>query len=478
MISVGGLRSRFAVWFGILGAGLVLVLSTAVYLALWSSTFSSLDRELAVRAEELFARCAVVDGEVRIDASGASEGLLDDLFRLRSVDVRGWPGGPVLLQRGALPPAVEEPLVQPVDQTYTLRHRTHEEESEVESPLDYDERVCELVAVPSGAPAGSDLLVRVRVSVDVEPTEDRLESYLWPLAGFDLFFVAMAILIGRLLAGRLVRPLLDLREAALKARSGELVEMPHTGFGDELDDLADVLESSFGELREAIARQARFTADAAHELRNPISAVMSTAEVALRRERDPEACAELFEDVLFEARRMHEVLEALLTLARCDASQVRAAQMRVSLVPLLEGVVKSRRQHGMQTAVEIQGEAEIDGEPGMLELLFDNLLKNAVRHGPEGRAIGIRIEAAHRHVRVEVSDAGPGIPEADRVRVFERFFRSESTGCTAGTAGLGLSIAKAIVDVHGGWIEVADHSPGTTIRMQFPSPTRDILGGS
>ena len=470
-----GIRGRIALWFGVVSSGLVLVFSVLVYWSVWQSMLSGVDRELSARAEALFDRCTVGPDGVEFEPPQPGEGVLGGLTNLRSAEIRVWPGGRMLLHHGAPTGELLVAPSEPVDSSYTLRYRTREEgDSDIPNSLyDFDERVCVLIATPPGAPAHT--LVRVRIAADIEPLEDRLGEFLLPLVVLDCLFVLAAALLGRHVSGRIVKPLIELRAAAVRAREGSTEPMPRERNGDELDQLAEVLEDSFTELNAALERQVRFTADAAHELRNPITAVMNTAEVALRRPRDPEANHELFRGVLTESRRMAEVLEALLALARCDRGQTTTTFTPLDLGALARSCVREWMEHESAVPVDVQGTATMIGDPSMLRVLLLNLIENATRYSPPGEGVLIRLRDAAGIAVIEVTDHGPGIPAAEREQVFERFYRSANEG-SGGTAGLGLSIVQAIVELHGGVVEAADADPGTVIRMRF-SPTRLVLDG-
>lgn len=218
------------------------------------------------------------------------------------------------------------------------------------------------------------------VAADYEPVEEQLEGYLGYLVVLDVVFVLAAILIGRALASRLVNPITRLRTAALEASAGSNAPMPRTGRGDELDDLASVLDTSFAELQLALARQKRFTADAAHELRNPLSAILSSAEVALRQERSPERNAALFGDILVETRRIDEILQALLLLARADAGSMEVRFSRVALGDLLLDLARDMQGPGPGVAVE--GEALVEGDPTLLRVLSEPIRQRVALQSP------------------------------------------------------------------------------------------------
>jgi len=470
-----GIRLRIALWFGLVSSGLVLIFSFAAYNGVWYSMLNGVDRELSARAEALFDRCSIGPNGVEFAPIPPGEGVLGGLRNLRSAEIHAWPGPKLLMEYG-IPSG--EPVgtpSEPVDSSYTLRYRTREEgDSNIpDSAEDFDERVCVLIAAPPGA--NPQTLVRVRIAADIEPLEDQLEELLPLLVFLDCIFVFAAVLLGHQVSGRIVKPITALRAAAFRAREGSTEAMPQQGRGDELDQLSEVLDESFSELNASLTRQVRFTADAAHELRNPISAVMNTAEVALMRDRDAAANHELFESILSETRRMAEVLEALLALARCDRGQATTTFAPLDLGTLARNVARECEERGETVPIDVRGSATLFGDPVMFRVLFVNLIKNASRYSPTDERVRVLLHNDKGATQIEVADRGPGIPESERLRVFERFYRSADEG-RGGTAGLGLAIVKAIVELHGGTVEALDAGPGTIIRMRFP-PSRLVLDG-
>ena len=133
-------------------------------------------------------------------------------------------------------------------------------------------------------------------------------------------------------------------------------------------------------------------------------------------------------------------------------------------------VVREWKEQGEEVPVEVHGTAPLLGEPVMIKVLLSNLVKNAARYSPPGEAVHVDLSVEDGITVLEVSDRGVGIREDQRSLVFERFYRG-TDDVQGGTAGLGLSIVKAIVELHGGEVEVADAAPGTVIRMKF-SPSK------
>jgi two-component system sensor histidine kinase CiaH len=223
-------------------------------------------------------------------------------------------------------------------------------------------------------------------------------------------------------------------------------------------------------IRAALERQRRFTADASHELRTPLTIIDAGLQVMVRH---PERSVAEHEDVLqslgTETRRMGRLVSELLAIARADSGTARLRLADVDVDRVVREAVgdSAGLVAGPPLRVEVAsaGVARVDGDRvrQLLLILFDN----ARRHSPPGEPVLVRATGDEGAVVLEVADRGPGIPAHLRRRVFERFFRAEPTGLAPGI-GLGLSIARWIVEAHGGSIALRDHDPGLLVRVRLP----------
>jgi heavy metal sensor kinase len=295
---------------------------------------------------------------------------------------------------------------------------------------------------------------------------NRLARWLAALAG-GLWLVA--VVIGRWLCRRTLAPVSEMADAARTispADPGERLHVRPTG--DELEDLGRALNGALARLEEAFDRQARFTGDAAHQLRTPLAAVLGQVEVALRRDRDPADYRATLAAVAEQVRHLHRLTEALLFLARADAEAARPDLADVRLAEwLAEYLDRWRAAHpSVQVELAVDGSTgPVRAHPELLAQLLDNLLDNAVKYGPPGGPVQIRVGLRDGSVEVAVTDAGPGIATEDLPRVFEPFFRS-SAARAAGVrgVGLGLSVARRIAEAMGATLTAASE-PGRGSRF-------------
>ncbi len=229
--------------------------------------------------------------------------------------------------------------------------------------------------------------------------------------------------------------------------------------------VAAAFERRFSRLDEALARQRRFVSDASHELRTPLTAIRGQLEVlAGRTEPEPAEVRHLERVALTEIARIERLVEDMLALARLE-EDARLRPAPVALPGFLERLADDRALGGVELG-ELAG-GTLRADPEALTRVLRNLLANASRHaGPAGR-VALSAVARGSRLTIRVDDDGPGIPPAERERVFDRFHRSEAArDRRSGGAGLGLAIAREIVELHGGRIW-AEASPLGGARVAF-----------
>lgn len=223
----------------------------------------------------------------------------------------------------------------------------------------------------------------------------------------------------------------------------------------------------------AFDQMRRFMGDAAHELKTPIAVLRARTDVALQRPRAPAEYQETLQGVSNEAERLGSLVENMLVLARIDAGQWPVHKGKVFLDGILMDAVQSATALGEGKNVQVEigalEAAAVTGDPTLLRQLFMILLDNAVKFTPEGGKVVVNAERNGRRSRVTITDTGVGIPASALPHVFERFFRADQARSRGG-AGLGLPIARWIVDVHRGRIDVqSKEGEGTSVRVTLPS---------
>ncbi len=275
-----------------------------------------------------------------------------------------------------------------------------------------------------------------------------------------------------LLAGQALLPLRRVQRAAERIGGQNLTErVPVPQTGDEVESLATALNAMLGRLEGSFEAQRRFTSDASHELRTPVTAISGHASYLLRRTSPTGQQQESLKIIQSESERLTNLIASLLQLARSDSGALTLQRGPVFSALLLSDIVRelaplAQAQH---TALTSAGEdVTFEADADRLKQVLINLVSNALKAG--ARTVTLRSERVGAEVRLSVQDDGPGIPADQLERLFDRFYRLEdSRSRDQGGAGLGLSIARGIVDAHGGriWLD-SEVGRGTTAHVQLP----------
>ncbi len=236
--------------------------------------------------------------------------------------------------------------------------------------------------------------------------------------------------------------------------------------------LVAVLNAMLDRLDRAFQAQRRFVADASHELRSPLTVLKGDIDVALRRERTPEEYRAALESGREEVDRMAALADNLLTLARADAG-LPASQMRaVDLAAVSQRVVERVGRAAVEARITLTLEATpapTRGDGSLLERAVGNLVENALKYSPPGSHVTVRCAVRDAAVVAEVEDGGPGIEPDHAPHIFDRFYRGDPARSRDSGAGLGLPIALAIAQAHGGKLELVRERPGALFRMTLPT---------
>ena len=302
-----------------------------------------------------------------------------------------------------------------------------------------------------------------------EPMDDFLEAVdrfrTAMLFGIPLLLFAAAA-GGYWMSIRAMRPVGRITRAAQAITPQDLshrVTVPQTG--DELQSLAETLNSMLQRIESAVARITRFTADASHELRTPIALIRTRAEVTLDTPRTNDQYRQALQEMLLESERTSTLIENLMLLARSDTGSEALKFERIDLGTIVRDsstqgqTLAEAKQLGWK-AVFPEGPVWLHGDAESLRRLLLILIDNAVKYTPPGGNIGFALRAENKQAEIEIKDTGIGISKADLPHIFERFYRAEKARSRdLGGTGLGLSIGQWIAQAHGGEISV-ESSPG------------------
>ncbi|MDQ6993719.1 MAG: HAMP domain-containing sensor histidine kinase [Mariprofundus sp.] len=276
------------------------------------------------------------------------------------------------------------------------------------------------------------------------------------------FSILISAGAGYYMAKRALDPIHEITHIARAVAAGDLSRrLTSRAQEKEIGLLVRVLNKMFSDLETSFLTQKRFTADASHELRLPLTILKGEIEVALRKPRSEGEYQHILQQQLGMIDRIQRIVNDLLTLARADAGQLELVQSPVDLSLLLQEVGQQHlilfdSQH-IALDMHIDDDLEIMGDTSQIERTMMNLLSNAFKHAPEHSAIYLSATAVEKSVMICVRDEGPGIAEDQQAALFDRFFRADDARCRKDGegAGLGLAICKRIIDAHGGdiWVE-------------------------
>jgi two-component system, OmpR family, sensor histidine kinase BaeS len=280
---------------------------------------------------------------------------------------------------------------------------------------------------------------------------------------------AGSTLLGILIAGRIVAPIRRLQAAAGAVAAGDLAHRSGVGARrDEIGALGRSFDSMAAELERADESRRRFLADAAHELKTPLAVIEATSTAVLEGVYPHDR--EHLETILQQSQILSRLVSDLRTISLAESGSLPLRRERLDVTDLVATVRRSFTARATAAGIELTSEVAdglmVDADRDRLAQVLGALLDNAIRHTPSG-SISLVASAVSERVRIDVADTGPGIPEAAIGHVFDRFYQAdESRDRSSGTSGLGLSIAKAIIDAHGGTIEAAN-LPGRGARFRI-----------
>jgi two-component system OmpR family sensor kinase len=325
------------------------------------------------------------------------------------------------------------------------------------------------------------------VAIDLSDVSSTVRALTWSQAGIGAAVLLVLGIAGYAVVHRSLRPLVEVEQTAAAIAAGELDRrIPQRDPRTEVGRLSLALNGMLAQIQRAVAssessaeqartsedRMRRFITDASHELRTPLTTIRGFAELYRQgAARDVELLMSRIES---ESRRMGLLVEDLLLLARLDA-QRPLERHRVDLLALASDAVHDARSIAPKRDITMEvfdgpGTPEVLGDEARLRQVLGNLVANALQHTPDSAGIALRVGTDADHAVLEVCDEGPGMTGEDAQRVFERFYRTDSSRArTSGGTGLGLSIVDSLVYAHGGTVSVTT-APGRGCRFTVNLP--------
>jgi two-component system, OmpR family, sensor kinase len=332
------------------------------------------------------------------------------------------------------------------------------------------------------APSNSEYFILV--SQPLESIEDELAS----LRGILYYAVPVALIFaglgGWFLARKSLAPVVSMAEQARRIGAETINErLPVTNPRDELGQLASAFNELLARLSAAFSQQRQFMADASHELRTPLSVMHTAADVTLtqthRQENEYRDALEMIDE---QTQRLTRIVEDMFILARADAGRYPLRSSKFYLDELLAETIRAGNILAARKQVTIEtgefAESLFCGDEGLLRQMFLNLLDNAIKHTPAGGTVGVHFTKQQDTYLIAISDNGGGIPAAAQAHIFKRFYRADKARSRPpiydGGAGLGLSIALWIAEVHQGSLKLRhSDATGSTFEVTLPAPANN-----
>src|SRR5262249_15458523 len=315
----------------------------------------------------------------------------------------------------------------------------------------------------------------IEVGAPYEQVEVVLYGLLLALALGLPLTVIVAISGGWLLMRQALNPVDEITRGAEQITSRNLSQrLPVARTGDELERLSAALNRMIERLEESFLYVSRFTADASHEWRTPVTSLRGELEAAVEQSQPTPELRETIGSALEEAERLSRIVESLMAISRLDAGEARMERDTLDLAELASSTTEQMRLLAEDKNIALRCESDeqvtVEGDRARLKQVIVNLVDNAIKYTPAGGLFGVKIRASNSHAVVEVNDNGVGIPPEGLPHIFERFYRvDKARSRQMGGAGLGLSIIKAIVTAHGGQVRVESvEGEGSRFLVELP----------
>ena len=339
-------------------------------------------------------------------------------------------------------------------------------------------------AIAQGAPIteGGEvigILLPMRVPFEGKPREvEFIETTNRTLLDGALLAAVIALFLGIFFSRTLTRPIRELTRATHAVSEGNLSQHVPIRSNDELGELAKAFNKMSAELSRSVNARKQMTADIAHELRTPLSLILGHAEAV--HDGVLPATRENFEIIREEATRLENLVNDLRTLSLADAGELSIQLQTIEPERLIHEVSSLYQYQAQRKNISFELDIAphlptIEVDPGRITQVLTNILDNALRHTPEGGRVILAAREAADQVELSVQDSGPGLSIEDIDRIFERFYRTDSSrqrdGEVPGGSGLGLAIARSIVQAHGGQL-TAESRPGAGLKITIHLPKR------
>ena len=315
---------------------------------------------------------------------------------------------------------------------------------------------------------GSHLLI----AQSVLPAEDLQEFTLTVMIVILIMTVGLTIAMGWFLGRSILEKIDNINNTAQAIRISELSQrVAISGKGDEFDQLGGHLNSMLDRIEQLMTGMRQVTDNVAHDLRSPLSRLRSRLEVTLLKPRNEAEYKQSIQETIIDVDSLIKTFNALLEIAQTEAGSFRGewelvnlSVLSQSIGELYEDLAEENNQH---LTIDVDSRVMVTGNRHLLTLMLNNLLDNAIKYTPTGGSIELRVIEHDKFPTIIIADSGPGIPYDQYGEVFERFSRLDSARSSEGN-GLGLSLVKAIAELHHAHLKLNDNQPGLRVELSFP----------
>ena len=455
------IRWRLTLWHAVLLAVAMALFSGTLYVFLRQQLYDSLDEQLLEQAAAVLAAVQFDDGRPRLKATTVDGADGEYFLRLLDTESR------------TIRDSGDSHAGMPVDDDVVGSVLAGE--TAYSTGLDDAGETIRMISLPVRAEEADGAAVGVlQIGLDRDELDEPLAGLLHALALAGPFTLLFSAIGGYLLAGRALAPVSTVTDLAERIDPRDLgarlnLDLPN----DELGRLARTFDDMLARIDDAFERQRRFTGDAAHELRTPLSLMRSQVDLALARPRSVAFYQDALQRLDGDIDRMSGLVSTLLTLARADAGQLALDRVPFDVADTVELVVEQYTPITAEASIALRSEpatAPLVADEDLLVQVLVNLIDNALSHTPAGGVVTVGCGMGNDHIRLWVVDTGEGIAPEHQDRVFDRFYRVDA-GRTRerGGTGLGLAICRAIVEALGGSISLASvPDRGTRVDVLLP----------
>ncbi len=322
----------------------------------------------------------------------------------------------------------------------------------------------------SGPVGANNLIVAKSLSETEELESVILMSFGWA----TLIITGLAITGGALLASRIQRRLDGIAATMVDVSHGRLdARIPLTGNGDDIDDVSRQVNAALERLSALVEGMKNVSANIAHDLKTPLNRLQMILEAASEKAASGKVVLDDLAEAHMESLQINETFDALLRITQIEAGARKARFTEVDLDEVMKTIAEIYADVAeddgklLSAAISDESKRRIFGDWELLTQLFANLVENALRHCPQGTTIELSVITQDDRIVARVSDDGPGIPAEEREKVFQRLYRLNHSRSTPGS-GLGLSLVKAIAELHGASVTLEDRRPGLAVAVSFP----------